>query len=99
MAAGERAVVEKLMTLSRAEFEKSLSIFLGRPCAPGTESALEPLSTGSVEIRYEALPGVRLGGLLELPRALVRLTFEDIPEAEREAYLRRFDIAFQRGGG
>lgn len=54
---------------------------------------------GGVVIRYEPQPGVRLGGLLELPRATVTLTFSDVSREERDAFTRRFEMTFQRGGG
>lgn len=58
------------------------------------------LGQGHVVIRYEPLEGVRLGGLLALPRAKVTLNFTpEVLPAERTAFARRFDISFQRGGG
>jgi hypothetical protein len=89
--------VEKLMTLSRAEFAMSVAALAPEGC--GANPARVPLGSGWVCICYEALPGVRLGGLLELPRARVIIEFDKASAAEREEFLRRFDIAFQRGGG
>jgi hypothetical protein len=99
VAAPSTIVVEKLMSLSPAEFEQSLSLFLGREIAPGTVRVREALDTGTVDICFMPHEGLRLGGLLELPRARVSLTFEAVPEPVRSAYVRRFEIAFQRGGG
>ena len=42
---------------------------------------------------------MRLGGLLQLPRAKVSLKFRDVTPEQREQFLRVFDVAFQRGGG
>lgn len=91
------ARVEKVMALSPGEFATTIAALA--PAGPTAKSVQVPLGSGSVAIRYEALPGVRLGGLLELPRASVTLTFDNVSEAEREAFVRRFDVAFQRGGG
>ncbi len=54
---------------------------------------------GMATISYTALPGATLGGLLQLPRAQVCIAFDDCGSEERAAFMRRFDIAFQRGGG
>ena len=92
-------VIEKTMSLSAVEFESSLAVFLGRTIRPGTTRADVDLDVGRVAITYQPVSGVTLGGLLALPRAIVRLTFEGVSEAERADFVRRFDIAFQRGGG
>jgi hypothetical protein len=92
---GER--IEKVMTLSPAEFANSVAVLV--PAGAGANHVTVPLGTGSVSILYQALPGVRLGGLLELPQARVVLTFDNVSAAEREQFVRRFEVIFQRGGG
>ncbi len=57
------------------------------------------VGTGAIEISREVLPGARLGGLLELPRAKVTISYSGVTAADRTAFQRRFDLAFQRGGG
>ncbi|MCL4766828.1 MAG: hypothetical protein KJZ80_11380 [Hyphomicrobiaceae bacterium] len=91
--------VEKLMALSEREFSKSIAALLPSGAAIVARCAVVPLQTGQATITYEALPSVRLGQSLELPRARVVLTFTGVGIAEREAFLARFDVAFQRGGG
>lgn len=91
--------VEKTMTLTRAEFATSLAALLGRPVAADGGPVRVALSEGVVVLSCEPLAAVRLGGLLELPRARVVLAFEGVPPDSRAAFLQRFDIAFQRGGG
>ena len=54
---------------------------------------------GTALIRYQSQPGVKLGGLLQIPRAVVTIAFDNASEADRTAFLRRFELAFQRGGG
>lgn len=57
------------------------------------------LGQGTVVIRYEPLPGVRLGGLLELPRANVTLAYQGVAAEDQDAFTHRFEMTFQRGGG
>jgi hypothetical protein len=38
-------------------------------------------------------------GSLALPQTQVNLSFEGFSEEQRKDFLRRFDLAFQRGGG
>lgn len=91
--------LEKLMSISRSEFEQSWLAFDGTPPpAPGSPVRLA-LGSGHVEIAYEPRPAVRLGGLLELPRAAVTFVFDRVEEADRAKIIDRFDRAFQRGGG
>lgn len=85
----------KLMTITRAEFEKSLAAF-------DHQAALDArgqVSIAGAVIRFEALPPRRPGGLLSLPQARITIETEALDPAQRAAFLRRFDIAFQRGGG
>lgn len=51
-----------------------------------------------VDLRIEPLPPRRLGPV-EVPRLRVSFVFRGWDEAERRAFLARFDRAFQRGGG
>ncbi len=92
--------VEKVMSLSIEEFHKSITVLTGHP-PQSTAASLVWLSEdgGRVEIGYAPLPGVTLGGLLALPRARVWIAFEGLDGDARAAFLRRFDLAFQRGGG
>jgi hypothetical protein len=92
------AVVVKEMSLSRTEFAKSVAALA--PATPLAGDSLRlPLGTGHVTIAFEARPPRRLGGLLEMPQALVSLAFEGVGEEDATRFLHRFDIAFQRGGG
>ncbi len=42
---------------------------------------------------------VRKIALLEIPATTVRFEFSGYTPAQRQAFLERFDLAFQRGGG
>lgn len=101
MRRGEAAPIEKTMSLSRLEFEKSLAALSGGAgdVVMGADGVRLPCGAGHVEVTFEPLPAVRLGGLLELPRAKVSIVFSGAAAEEREVFLRRFEIAFQRGGG
>ncbi len=89
--------IEKLMSLSRAEFERSMLVLNGS-LFPASEYKLV-CGGGHVTIAYHELPGVRLGTLLALPRARLTIAFDGADLSARETFLRRFDLAFQRGGG
>ena len=90
---------DRIMSLSAAEFASSISL-MGAGRNSYTGAKVFELPSGTVEISYEAIAGVRLGGLLALPRAKVSLKFSHgITPSDRAAFVRRFDIAFQRGGG
>jgi hypothetical protein len=90
--------VTKLMSLTPTEFAASASRLLERHVASG-ERVEQALGNGRVTIACEPRPGVRLGGLLDLPRAEVTLMFDGVSAEDRLAFLKRFDLAFQRGGG
>ena len=97
-------IIEKTMTLSGGEFEKSLArlalegidIQVLRT-APGRYRL--PAGEGAVAIDVTALEPLMMGGLVALPRCRVVLRFEDMTFVQRAAFLDRFDQAFQRGGG
>lgn len=107
-------IIEKTMTLSAGEFARSMVAFAGQdvviadghariPVAgsggDGDAAASSP-APGVAEIVFHALPPRRIGGgLLALPQARVTITLEGVDAAAAQAFLRRFDIAFQRGGG
>ena len=96
-AAGD--VVVKLMSATRAEFERSLAHLT--PSCPldrdGTTTV--PHAGCDLTLRFEQLPRRRLGGLIAMPQARVTIDLSLLPEVERVAFLARFDLAFQRGGG
>jgi hypothetical protein len=90
---------ERVMSISPTEFEISIAM-LGAHRDGAEGSKIFDLASGPVEITFEPLPGVRLGGLLALPRAKIKLKFSDaVSPADRVAFVRLFDTSFQRGGG
>ncbi len=93
--------IEKTMTLTVAEFEKSLARIepdLARiRGAPGRYRLA--LEAGAVELKVDVLEPMLMGGLVELPRCKVVIAFEDTVPDQRAVFLNKFDQAFQRGGG
>ena len=91
--------VEKLMSISRAEFEASLAALDADAKLDAAGQARVGFGGTEALIRFEPLPERRLGGLLALPQARVRITLSSGDTTIQAAFLRRFEIAFQRGGG
>ena len=91
-------VVEKLMALTTQEFNDTIARIDGMTMS-GAGMWSARLADGDVAVTFESKANARLGGLLEVSRALVTLTFESASEEERAGFLKRFDFAFQRGGG
>jgi hypothetical protein len=92
--------VEKVMALTLADFHRSLATLAPDAALRDGQTAVEiEIGGASVSITFEAQPETTLGGLLALPRARVTLGLDRLDEAERAAFLTRFDRAFQRGGG
>ncbi len=99
---GAGIIVEKVMTLSQSEYAKSITAFAGEAAGQAAgrgEPVTLPTGTGQAIITFSKIKGFSFSGLLELPRARVVLEFKDVQQAEADELLRRFDIAFQRGGG
>lgn len=88
----------RLMSLSESEFQASIAK-LGPHRISAAGFPMFDLGRGSVEIRYTPAPPKTLGGLLALPQAHITLAFDGADEHARAAFVHRFDIAFQRGGG
>ena len=53
---------------------------------------------GQVQITLAA-EGIRKLGLMEFPVTPVTIEFDGFNPADRAAFLARFDLAFQKGGG
>lgn len=98
---GSMPVHEKLMSITAAEFAASLAAFV--PGATLDDQGRVELTVAGVRglITFETLPNRRLGGLVSMPQARVTLSFPGpgTTPAEARTFIRRFDIAFQRGGG
>ena len=64
--------------------------------APGT--ATVQVATGLLRLAWQVLPPRRIA-LITLPRLQVRYAFEGVAEADRQQFMKRFDLHIQRGGG
>ncbi len=68
-------------------------------CNPAWEgSARVDLPNGHLLVGWHALPP-RVIALLKLPRIKVYYRFTGVAEADRNRFMRRFDLHTQRGGG
>lgn len=56
------------------------------------------LPGGTLQLTWRKTPPRRMG-LLELARLHVEFAFEGVPDEERHAFMKRFDLYTQRGGG
>ena len=91
--------IEKTMSISRADFERSLKILAPDARLDSNGRAEVSVEAGTVTLGFEALPQATLGGLLALPQAKVTLQLTGLDPAHRDDFMTSFDRAFQRGGG
>jgi hypothetical protein len=101
--AGEGKIVEKLMSISRAEFEAGLKRLSKTPPRRNGQDGYVLSDVGSehqsVHCSFEPQPDAVLGHLLKLPRARVRLHLASLSSDDRANFIDLFDRTFQRGGG
>ncbi len=64
----------------------------------GPDAWVTEVAGGTVRIAVRELPPRRIA-LLALPVLAVQVRFAGLGEAEREAFLARFDLYTRRGGG
>ncbi|MEM8743104.1 MAG: hypothetical protein AAGF14_00560 [Pseudomonadota bacterium] len=94
------ATVAKVMSLTLADFHRSVRTLVPDVVVRDGQTEFQIADMdGRVLIHYEPLKSTTLGGLLALPRARVTIHLEHLDKMRREAFLTRFDRAFQRGGG
>ena len=53
---------------------------------------------GNVQIRLQEMPDRRIGAI-QIPKTSVEFHFPGLDEDERNHFMHRFDLHFQRGGG
>lgn len=76
---------------------------LPRACEPHAvavraDAAVVDFSTGRLLLTWSPLPE-RVIALLRMPRLWVRFQFEGLSDADRQVFMKRFDLTIQRGGG
>lgn len=93
------AQFEREAGCTEAEWLMWLPAALGdRPARLGEGRAEVAIDGGTLELRWHALPSRRIA-LVTLPRLAVSFRFENVGDAARHAFMKRFDLYMQRGGG
>ncbi|MFM8768004.1 MAG: hypothetical protein ACKOD9_09655 [Rubrivivax sp.] len=78
----------------------------GRPAAgpghawrqPAADSLHVAIGPGTLAIDWQVLPP-RVIALIRLPRMAVSFRFQSVEAEQRQAFMKRFDLHLQRGGG
>lgn len=65
---------------------------------PGPDEVRVGIGGGWLHMRWATLPPRKIA-LIRMPRLEVHYRFDAVPEAERQQFMRRFDLYTQRGGG
>lgn len=87
------------MTCTEAEWLRWLPRAVGdHPWTRAQQTAEVQLGAGSLSLRWQVLPP-RVLGLVRLSRLQLAFAFEGVDEAQRQQFMRRFDLYTQRGGG
>mgnify|MGYP007122177051 CR=1 FL=1 len=66
--------------------------------AKGVAAARVQIGDGWLDLRWQPLPP-RVIALMRLPRLGVAFAFEGVDEAQRQRFMKHFDLSTQRGGG
>ncbi len=93
-----KAMIWKDMALTREDLLRLLPGAVGELPWRAEGDRIVVGDEAGVELRVDPLPPRRFGPV-DIPRLRVGFTFRGWEEAERRAFLARFDRAFQRGGG
>lgn len=62
------------------------------------ESAHVTIGSGSLQLRWQTMP-LRVIALMRMPVLRVNFAFTGLDANERYAFMKRFDLYMQRGGG
>ena len=90
---------DREMTCTEAEWLRALPQAIGdRVWTMLPDGADVRLGNGALALRWE-MGAPRVIGLAPMPRLHVRFRFIGLDEAERHAFMKRFDLYMQRGGG
>jgi hypothetical protein len=87
------------MGLTHAEFLRSLPEAVGHPHYRIEGDRIEIADSAGPIIILLQPAGVRRVGMLSLPVTRVEFRFGEMPRAQRDRFMARFERYFQRGGG
>lgn len=87
------------MACTEAEWLQALPAAVGtRPLELRPGVARVTFTPGELLLQWQAQPP-RVIALMRLPRLQVSFRFEGVLESQRQAFMQRFDLYTQRGGG
>lgn len=90
---------ERDMACTEAEWLAWLPAAVGaHPYELQAGAARVQLDSGELRLRWQ-VQAPRVIALIRLPRLAVRFAFSGVSDEERYAFMRRFDLYTQRGGG
>lgn len=90
---------ERDMGCTEAEWLGWLSAALGDKVWQRDGSCVRvAVDAGSLQIHWQ-VAAPRVLGLIRIPRLLVRFAFDGLDDGQRHAFMKRFDLYMQRGGG
>ena len=90
---------EREMGCTEAEWRMWLPAAIGpHPWHAGDASASVDIAPGTLRLEWQAREP-RVIALLRLPRLHVSFQFDGLDAAQRFAFMKRFDLYMQRGGG
>jgi hypothetical protein len=69
-----------------------------RPVSVGLGQATVEIGAGQLVLTWQTLPPRQIA-LLRMPRLAVSFRFSGVDEAQRQSFMRYFDLYTQRGGG
>ena len=93
------SIFDREMGCTEAEWLGWLPAAIGdKPWLLDGESVKVSVGAGSLLLSWQT-GSPRVIALLRLPRLLVSFRFSGLDEAERYAFMKRFDLYMQRGGG
>jgi len=105
MQAAYAEAFDRVMTCTVADWLRLLPAAIGANAFALTDdSATVQLANGStpsrssLRIQWREAPERRIA-LVRLPQLNVSFRFENTPDTERIAFMQRFDLFMQRGGG
>ena len=90
---------EREMGCTEAEWLGWLPAAIGdKPWQRDRNSVQVDIGAGRLSLSW-TVGSLRVIALLRLPRLLVSFRFAGLSESERHAFMKRFDLYMQRGGG